>query len=225
MPLFLSWDWNTLCLMTRLYPLCMHCACFCSFLECPRKWWFLVIFGAWLFNFRLIAEYQDIVDFRDILAVYVEEKLPDYEIRGIPGDGLCVLRSFKVYMEAATGQSIPLEDIKQKLKEEMCLDYYSMFLRNVGINNGVEKFLLDPPRCYDSEICHVFQLALGNTYIVNVRIYQANVKECWLTDLSNPSNDFQLSLYFARSLSNHLDPIVKKKITRATCWGKKYFDL
>ena len=171
----------------------------------------MVIFGTWSFNFRLIAEYQDIVDFRDILAVYAEEKLPDYEIRRIPGDGSYVLCSFKVYMEAASGQSIALEDIKQKLMEEMCLDYYSMFLPNVDINNEVEKFLLDPLRCYDSEICHVFLLALGNAYIVNVRIYQANVKECWVTDLSNPSNDFQLSLYFARSLSNDLDPIVKKK--------------
>ena len=78
----------------------------------------LVIFGTSLFNLKLIAEYQDIVDSRDILAVYVEEKLPDHEIWWISGDGFCILLSFKVCMEAATGQSITLEDIKQKLKEE-----------------------------------------------------------------------------------------------------------
>ena len=70
-----------------------------------------------MLNFRLTAEYQDIVDSRDILAVYVAERLPDYEIWRIPGDGLCVLRLFKVCTEAATGQLIPLEDIKQKLHE------------------------------------------------------------------------------------------------------------
>ena len=102
-PLLLSWDWSTLYLMKCVYLLCMYCACFYFCLECPRKWWFLIIFGARLFNFRLNAEYQGIVDSRDILAIYVEEKSPDYEIRRIPGDGLCVVRSFKVCMEAATG--------------------------------------------------------------------------------------------------------------------------
>ena len=171
----------------------------------------LEIFAARLFNFRLNAEYQDIVDCRDILPVYVEEKLPDYEIRRVSGDGLCVLRSFKVCTEAATGQSIPLEDIKQKLKGEMSLNYYRTFLPNVDINNEVEKLLLDPLRCYHSKICDVFLLVLGYTYRVNVRICQPNVKECWVTDLSNPSNYFQLSLYFARSLSYHLDPIIIKR--------------
>ena len=93
-------------------------------------------------------------------------------------DGLCVLFSFKVCMEAGTGQSIPLGDIKQKLNEEICLDYYSTFLPNADISNEVEKFLLDPLRCYDSKICDVFLQAVGNTYKVNVRIYQANVEEC-----------------------------------------------
>ena len=74
-------------------------------------------------------------------------------------------------MEAATCQSILLEDIKQKLKEKMCLNHYSTFLQNVNINNEVEKFLLDPIRCYDSKIYDALLLALGNTRRVNVRIY------------------------------------------------------
>ena len=62
-------------------------------------------------------------------------------------------------MEAATGQPIPLEEIKKKLKGELCLYYYSTFLPNVDINNEVEKFLLDPLGFSDSEICDVFLLA------------------------------------------------------------------
>ena len=113
-------------------------------------------------------------------------------------------------------------------KKEMSLNYYRTFLPNVDINIEVEKFLLDPLRCYDSEVCDVFLLALGYTYRVNVRIYQPNVNECWVTDLSIPSNYFQLSLYFARSLPDHLDPIIKKKITSknwVTRSGKKCFNL
>ena len=64
-------------------------------------------------------------------------------------------------MEAATCQSIQFEDIKQKLKEKMCLNHYSTFLPNVNTNNEVEKFLLDPICCYDSKIYDVFLLALG----------------------------------------------------------------
>lgn len=66
------------------------------------------------------AEYQELGDSRDILAVYTEKKLPDSKTRRIPRDVLCVLYSFKVCMEAATSQSVPLEDIKQKLKNKMC---------------------------------------------------------------------------------------------------------
>ena len=94
-----------------------------------------------------------------ISCIYVEEKFPDYKIRQIPGDSLCIPRSFKVCMEAATGQPIPLEEIKKKLKGELCLYYYSTFLPNVDINNEVEKFLLDPLGFSDSEICDVFLLA------------------------------------------------------------------
>ena len=131
-------------------------------------------------------------------------------------------------MEAATGQPIPLEEIKKKLKGELCLYYYSTFLPNVDINNEVEKFLLDPLRFCDNDICDVFLLAQGNTYKVNVRIYQVNVRKYWLIDLSNPSNDFQLSIYFARNLSDHLDSIIKNKLhpkTASPVQVKEYFDL
>ena len=62
------------------------------------------------------AEYQDIFNSQDT-AVYLE-KLLNNKIRWITGDGLYVIYSFKVCMEAATSQSIPPEDIKQKQKED-----------------------------------------------------------------------------------------------------------
>ena len=71
-------------------------------------------------------------------------------------------------MEAATSQSVPLEDIKQKLKNKMCQNYHIAFVPNVDINNEVEKFLLDPLRCHDSEICGVFLLALGSSECKNL---------------------------------------------------------
>ena len=127
MLLFLSRDWSSLCLMKLVHSLCMCCASFCSFLECPREWWLLVMFGClnldWMQNIKILL------------------KRSYYEIWQIPVDGLCVLRSFKVCMEAATGQSILLEDIKPKLKKKMCWNYYSTFRSNVDISNEVEKFL------------------------------------------------------------------------------------
>lgn len=62
------------------------------------------------------AEYQDIFNSQDI-AVHLE-KLSNNNIRWITGDGLCVIYSFKVCMEAETSQLIPPEDIKQKQKKD-----------------------------------------------------------------------------------------------------------
>ena len=53
--------------------------------------------------------------------------------------------------------------------------------------------------------------ALGNSYNVNIKIYQSNLKKCWVTDLSDERKGYERTLYFARCLSAHVDAIVPKR--------------
>ena len=55
-------------------------------------------------------------------------------------------------------------------------------------------------------------MALGNAFQINVILFQSNAKKCWTTDLTDEKNLFRITLYFARSSSLHLDPIVPVQI-------------
>ena len=48
-----------------------------------------------------------------MLAIYIEEEMPDYEIIRDAGDALCILRAFKGCIEVATGKEIVMDDIKK----------------------------------------------------------------------------------------------------------------
>ena len=64
---------------------------------------------------------------------------------------------------------------------------------------------------YDSEICDMFLAVLGNAYKANIKIYQSNLKKCWVTDLSDETKWHERTLYFVRCLSAHVDTIVPKR--------------
>lgn len=55
---------------------------------------------------RFIEKYQDITDSRDLLAIYLKENLLSYDIKGIPGDDLYILRAFIENLEAIIDQDI-----------------------------------------------------------------------------------------------------------------------
>ena len=148
--------------------------------------------------------------------------MPDYEIIRVAGDGLCILRAFKECMEVATGKEIVMDDIKENLRKEMSGNFYqTLFSKNtkICVRDEVERFLINPLGSCDSEICDMFLAALGNAYKVNIKICQSNLKKCWITDLSNEKKGFARTLYFARSLSAHVDAIVPKR--SATCTPEK----
>ena len=66
----------------------------------------------------------------------------------------------------------------------------------------------NPLKFYKSKVVDIFLLALGNACEVNTVVLQSNVEKCWTTDLSNTKNNFTTNLYFAKSLSPHVDPII-----------------
>ena len=66
----------------------------------------------------------------------------------------------------------------------------------------------NPLKFYNSEVVDIFLLALGNAYEVNTVVLQSNVDKSWATNLSDTKNNFTTNLYFAKSLSAHVDPII-----------------
>ena len=117
-------------------------------------------------------------------------------------------------MEGATGKEIAMDDKKEKLRKEMRDTFYqTLFPLNpkLCVWDEVERFLIHPLGSYDSEICNMFLAPLGNAYKVNIKIYQSNLKECWVTDLSDETKGYERTLYFARFLSAHVDAIEPKR--------------
>ena len=149
-----------------------------------------------------------------MLNIYVQEEMPAYEIIRVAGDGLCILWAFKEYTEVATGKEVAMDDIKEKLRKEMSDTFYqTLFPLNAKlcVRDEAERFLIHPLGSYDSEICDMFLAALGNAYNVNIKIYQSNLKKCWVTDLSDERKGYERTLYFARCLSAHVDAIEPKR--------------
>ena len=65
----------------------------------------------------------------------MKENFPSYFIKKIPGNGSCILRAFKENFEATMNQDISLEDLKENLREKMCLKYYQEFLSSAEIKS------------------------------------------------------------------------------------------
>ena len=153
-----------------------------------------------------------------MLDIYIQEEMPDYEIIRVAGDGLCILWTFKEYMEVAKGKEVAMDDIKEKLRKEMSDTFYQILFplnAKLCVQDEVERFLTHPLGPYDSEICDMFLAALGNDYKANIKIYQLNLKKCWVTDLPDKTKGYEIT-YFVRCLSAHVGAIVPKSCTTNT---------
>ena len=149
-----------------------------------------------------------------MLDIYIQEEMPDYEIIRVAGDNLCTLWAFKECMEVATGKEVAMDDIKEKLRKGMSDTFFQILFplnAKLCVRDEVERFLTHPLGSYDSETCDMFLAALVNAYKVNIKIYQSNLKKCWVTHLSDERKGYERTLYFARCLSAHVDAIVPKR--------------
>ena len=84
--------------------------------------------------------------------------------------------------------------------------------------------MVDPSKFYDSDKADLFLSAPGDVFKVNVIVLQSVNAKCCVVDLSNDENSFKESLYFARSLSLHIDPVIPyKKLLRISNVNEIYF--
>ena len=135
--------------------------------------------------------------------------LSGFEIRRVQRDGLCILYAFAegIFHLRDIYKSIP--DIQKVLKNqpEKNKEHYSHFSANTkGIMVEFETIMKDPLKFYDSDTTDLFLSALGNAF--NVIVFQPDDAKCWVVNLSNEQNPFKETLYFAGSLSLHIDPVI-----------------
>ena len=146
-----------------------------------------------------------------MLESYVRSNLRGFEIKRIAGDGLCIVH---VFQESLTYKNIVLttQDICCSLNPEITkkLEFYKTFVNySVNVALELENFLREPLSYYNSETGDLFIFSLGNYYNFNVVIYHADTTKCWVTNFHRGLSD--KNLHFARSISEHIDPIVPQK--------------
>lgn len=143
---------------------------------------------------------------------FIEDNLPGYRIYPVQGDGLCIFHAFSEGMFWLRGFRIPVEEIKSALKDQLTTfkPYYSDFSESsVDIVDELDRIFQNPLANYDSDTTDLFLAALSDTFEVNVVVFQSNAEECWILNLSNTESPFTETLHFARTLSLHVDPVIR----------------
>ena len=87
-----------------------------------------------------------------------------------------------------------------------------------------EIIMKDSLKFQGSDTTDLFLSVLGDALKVNVIVFQSDDAKCWVVTLSNEENPFAETLYFARSLSLRIDPvIICEKLQRISNASKIYF--
>ena len=92
------------------------------------------------------------------------------------------------------------------------------------ITTDTKDIMVNPSKFYDSDKTGLFLSAHGDVFKVNVIVLQPVDAKCCVVNLSNEENPFKESLYFARSLSLHIDPAIPcEKLQRISNVNEIYF--
>ena len=125
-----------------------------------------------------------------------------------------MVNSFLEALTHVTGNQTARKDVVSQLQRELLtkFDFHKMFSmssKDIDILTELDKFLESPLTCYNESTSDLFLAALGSAYKVNIIIFHSDEKRCWICDLSENTNSYSTTLYFSRTLSPHIDPVVK----------------
>ena len=156
-------------------------------------------------------EYENIVTSQEKLGQFIQEKLSGYKVNPVAGDDICMLHAFHKGINTTLGKAIPLDEITTNLRKWFLTNYksYQSFSDDsVNVLVELEKFLSDPLRYCNSYTSDSFLIALGKTYDANIIVYKSNSEKCWIPDYTNEQRASKVTLYFAKILSEHIDPLL-----------------
>ena len=162
---------------------------------------------------NLDRELENSIIVKGKLIEFIEENLHGFKVEPVLGDGMCMLRSFSIALKDVFNEEFPIESMTKSLRWELLTNhgFYQQFsVDNVDILVELEKLLDNPLGCDTEDTSDLFLLGLGNAFKVNIIAFQSNTETCWIDDSSKNSCDLP-SLYFRRTLSVHIEHIIKNK--------------
>ena len=121
---------------------------------------------------------------------------------------MCILHSFREAIDSISIK-VTLEEIKSILKLELSTnkDYGNFTTSGVNLSNKLQLFLNSPMTYYNADTTD-FLFALGNFFDINIVIFKSNERECWAEDLMKNYVCNRETVYFVKTLSQHIDPVV-----------------
>lgn len=142
-----------------------------------------------------------------IAESFIKDNLQNHAIIQVPKDGLCLLHAFKECLNSLDRVQT-LEELKVSLKTEMSKDVYKQYSVTLDLEAEVEQYIKDPLKYYGRDTTDLFLDALGMIYQVNIIVFQSDSEKCEIINQINPTNKFEDTIYFVRTLSEHLDAVV-----------------
>ena len=121
---------------------------------------------------------------------------------------MCILHSFGEAIDSISIK-VTLEEIKSILKLELSTnkDYGNFTTSGVNISNKLQLFLNSPMTYYNADTTD-FLFALGNFFDISIVIFKSNERECWAEDLMKNYVCNRETVYFVKTLSQYIDPVV-----------------
>ena len=154
-----------------------------------------------------ISQVEKIVRSKEVAENFIRENMPGHYIKSVPGDGFCIIHAFAEGLASIGRKESTFEEISLALRKEMQREIYANS-STVNVIKELEEYLETPLYKYDKEICDLILNALGMAFKVNVIVFRSDSEKCWIADNNNSDNNFQDTLYFVRTESMHLDPVI-----------------
>lgn len=154
-------------------------------------------------------EHERIIISFDLLRDYISRVKPDCYLHSVPGDGLCILNSFRKSFEVL-GEQKSINELKASLLTEVTQNPHIYESVLPGATDIIRKFVEDPLAHYQNEAVDIIIPALSKYFNVNVVTLQADDSKCWTNHTLLRDNKLK-TLYFGKSMSDHFDPILPIK--------------
>lgn len=118
-------------------------------------------------------------------------------------------------MYALRGFTLSLQEIKETLEKHLIKfqDFYKNYAPDIDPVEELNKLFNAPLQEYNNDTSDLYIFALGNAYDVNVVFFQSTNTKCYIVDISN-EDPFPDTLYFARTLSPHVDPVIPIQVSK-----------
>ena len=107
------------------------------------------------FNFSSTPE--KIALSKEVAEIFIKVVLPNFGIKSVPGDGLCIIHVFRESL-SYIGRKQTLEQIKGALRQEM--PHYQKY-SDTNVITQLDKYLEDPLKEYEKDTVDFFLPALG----------------------------------------------------------------